>query len=259
MRTNFIIFFIIQILSSNLYAKVDDFFDYYNLGFRWSRPNVQISDKINANQKGDPINICKLDKDPTSSCNINNAPDNNSLVFFEKEVFPTLDVRVVDLGIGWDFIQSSRRKPGWISVSLNILAGTLDISGKNNNTYIQGTGLISGYGYTLTSERFQVGIKDTVIYFSPKYKFVKYKSNIIPLYVTGKNDTGSHFYRENTEYNGTHVYTGISWITSFNKKKATLFIDLLIENIQNNYLMKSNNVSSNMSSSNIGISFRKRF
>ena len=262
MRKTIIIIIILHIESSNIFAiGLKDIFDFWNFGGRWSKPNVSINDKINADQKGDRINVCSLDKDPTLSCNDNNAPDNNTLVFFEKDILPKLEIRLAEGSLGWDFLASSKRRPGWISFSLNFLGGTLDINGLNNNTFIQGSGLIWGYGYTLTSERFQVGFKDTIFFFSPKYKVVNFQSEIIPLYITGKNDSGSHFYRENTMYMGTHTYTGISWIYPVGSisKPINFTLDFLIEDIENKYLIKNNNVSSNLKSLNIGFYIQKRF
>ena len=59
MRKTIIIIILLHIGSSNICAiGLKDIFDFWNFGGRWSKPNVSINDKINADQKGDRINVC---------------------------------------------------------------------------------------------------------------------------------------------------------------------------------------------------------
>ena len=54
MRKTIIIIILLHIGSSNICAiGLKDIFDFWNFGGRWSKPNVSINDKINADQKGD--------------------------------------------------------------------------------------------------------------------------------------------------------------------------------------------------------------
>lgn len=205
-------------------------------------------------QSGEPINLCIIDYNKTSNCiNDTKTPSNDNSTFFEKEITPLLSFSRASFGFSKSFI-GGKNKPGFLKGRLGLSLGIATLSGKQNDTRIDGTGTVWGGEVQLQENRLELLQLYPILGFRPIFKYFHFGSHFFPVLITGSNQASKYFERTHAKVSGSSSSVGGTYTFKISKKQS-VHIDFLREQLKAKLIIHDNDFDINNKTSSFAVKF----
>ena len=205
-------------------------------------------------QKGDSVDLCVLDYNKTNDCiNDSNSPSNDNSTYFEKDITPQIAFSKVSFGLSNSYI-GGKNKPGFLKGRIGLSFGLATLSGRKNNTRIDGTGTIWGGEVQLQENRLKIGQIYPILGFRPILKYFQFNSHLFPVLITGSNLSGKYFERTLAKVSGSTSSFGGTYTFNISKKQS-VHLDLMREEIRAKMIIEGDNYDVNNRTSSVAIKF----
>ena len=266
----------IKILYLTIFITVINMTSAFAIGtyFEFSNTVTNVSFFGNsATQTGDSVNLCVFDNNSNDEClnettasiySQGNYPtgggDNRSDIFIERSLVPKVGILKLGFGGSIDLFKKGRRtNDGLFVFRFGGHLGLSKLSGKTNNTRIDGTGLVYGIDFQFQENNFELFELYPPLGFRPILKKSFYRSEIFPVHIVGLNINGlKHFYRANGMLNGESFSYGLSYKVNL-KKKQRYYLDLMKEEIKAKIKIDSKSFEIKNNTVAIGLRFETGF